>query len=297
MKYFAFPLLLVTASVLAQNFLRLPVFSNPWAESKSSCKTLRKSIHRYRYPHPKSQPNPYPYAPIFDPYSPALAAELMAVFGHDSLADRTQRFYNTHQVKRKFGMQKAASKAKTAKAQRATIQSIISNLSKQLPFQSDLNLGSNSDTDVYVEVNASKDWQLNPSLDFNTQQTFRYGAQSRNYSETNFNFTQKQQHQAIASSALSVTKTYDDTYNWENHLFRKQKINHDQSLTYGLYSNGIYNKEKRDIELQNWGPYVAWRRPLWRTWLYLENELSYYQDRTNDNKGEFSTNIQFEMAF
>ncbi|MEB3753194.1 hypothetical protein [Acinetobacter sp. MD2(2019)] len=295
MKFFWFPLCLFSLSIWAKNFDTGLLSAHGLGQS--SCKA-RHSKHYFR--RIKAQPektDDNPFAPQFDPNSPELARQLMAVFGEDSLADRTQRTYQAHRVIHKFGFKKSTPTPKKKPSQKSGIKAVLSDLSKQLPFQSDLNLGSNSNTDVYVELNAQKEWQLSPDLNLNTQQTFRYGAQSKNYSETYFNFTQKQEHHAIASTDLSVTKTYEDTYNWENHLFRKQHISHDQSLTYGLYSNGIYNKEKREIELQNWGPYLAWRRPIWRTWLYLENGISYYEDRSDDNRRTLSTTLQFEMNF
>lgn len=297
MKFFWIPFLILGVT-LPQQRMNFPILFASSSASKLACNGLSSKHHRKHRTNPPVNPETNIFAPQFDPHSPELARQLMAVFGQDSLATRTQRAYKTLHPKRKFGVNKTAAKSKkTTKSQTHWIKTIMSDLAKQLPFNSDLNLGSNSSSDVYVEFNAKKDWQFNPDFSLNTEQTFRYGAQSRNYSETNFDFTQKQAHHAVASNQLTITKTYDDTYNWENHLFRKQKINHDQSLTYGLYSNGIYNKEKKDIELQNWGPYVSWRRPLWRNWFYLENEVSYYQDRTDENKYRLNTKIQFEMTF
>ena len=299
MKFFWLPILFTGITIPQHNFIVLPAFAHSFFAADIACHSTRSKHHRKYRRHRAVTSQDNPFAPQFDPHSPELAQQLMAVFGQDTLVYRAQQSYKKHHPKRKFGVNKSSSKPKKAtKPQADWLESILSDLSKQLPFQSDINLGSNSNSDVYLEVNAEKNWQINPDFDFNAQQTFRYGAQSRNYSETNFNFTQKQAHEAIASNQLSITKTYDDTtYNWENYLFRKQKINHDQSITYGLYSNGVYNKDKRDVEVQSWGPYFSWRRPLWRDWLYLENGVSYYQDRTDENRHVFSTTVQFDMAF
>lgn len=240
-----------------------------------------------------------PYAPEFDPYSPQLSDELMAVFSQDSLAEKAQKAEQSHRKRRVFGENRTQ---KTVRKKISTdthwVKHVLSDLSKMLPFQNDMNLGSNSPSDVYVELSAEKNWKLTPKFSFDAAQTFRYGAQSRNYSETNFKFTQQESKTTLASTQFSVVKTFDETYTWDNHLFRQQKFPNDKRLTYGIYSSGIYDKTKRDIELQSWGPYVSWRRPLLYNWIYIENEVSYYKELTNnEGKHVFSTSLQFETNF
>lgn len=240
-----------------------------------------------------------PDAPEFNPESPQLIQELMAPFTQDSLAEKALKSEQSHRKPRVFGINhnKTASHKKVS-TDSHWVKHVLSDLSKMLPFQNDMNLGSNSDSDVYVELSAEKNWKLSPKFSFNATQTFRYGAESRNYSETHFKLTQQESKTALASTQFSVIKTYDETYTWDNHLFRQQQLPNDRRLTYGIYSNGIYDKTKRDIELQSWGPYLSWRRPLWRKWIYIENEVSYYKDLTSDDgRHIFTTSLQFEANF
>ncbi|MHA3049318.1 hypothetical protein [Acinetobacter sp. ANC 4641] len=239
------------------------------------------------------------YAPEFDPYSQQLSNELMAVFSQDSLSQKAQKSEQNHRKRRIFGenhTEKAA--RKKISTDNHWVKHVLSDLSQMLPFQNDMNLGSNSPSDVYVELSAEKNWKLTPKFSFDAAQTFRYGAQSRNYSETNFKLTQQESKTTLASTQFSVVKTFDETYTWDNHLFRQQQFPNDKRLTYGIYSSGIYDKTKRDIELQSWGPYVSWRRPLLYNWIYIENEVSYYKELTsNEGKHVFSTSLQFETNF
>ncbi|WP_227539780.1 hypothetical protein [Acinetobacter sp. MB5] len=269
--------------------------------SNNSCHVHHPNHHTWRHStlHQDQAPPNYPFAPQFDPTSPELIQELMAPFGHDSLAEKAQSAEQSHRKRRVFGINhhKTASHKKVS-TDSHWVKHVLSDLSKMLPFQNDMNLGSNSDSDVYVELSAEKNWKLSPKFSFNAAQTFRYGAESRNYSETNFKFTQQESKTTLASTQFSVVKTYDETYTWDNHLFRQQQFPDDNRLTYGIYSNGIYDKTKRDIEVQSWGPYLSWRRPLWRNWIYIENEVSYYKDLTSDNgRHILSTSLQFDTNF
>ncbi|MFT4020986.1 MAG: hypothetical protein QM666_05640, partial [Acinetobacter sp.] len=183
------------------------------------------------------------YAPIFDPQSPELAKQLMAVFGEDSLAARAAKSPQNQKPKRKFGFSRTAKANKNKKENKSSwVDNVKEDLSKILPFQNDVNLGSNSSSDVYVQYSAEKGWHLSPDFSVKAVQTFRYGALSKNYSETHFNFTQKQSGQAFTSSELSVVKALDEQYYWNNYLYRQQKFQNDRRLTYGIYSSGIYDK-------------------------------------------------------
>ena len=238
-------------------------------------------------------------APEFDPNSPQLLHDLMLPFVQDSLSEKAKKSEQSHRKQRSFGVNHNHPTARP-KVSNDThwVKHVVSDLSKMLPFNNDMNLGSNSDSDVYVELNAEKQWELTPKFSFHATQIFRYGSESRNYSETNFNFTQKESKTAFASTQFSVIKTYEETYIWDNHLFRQQQLSNDRRLTYGIYSNGIYDKTKRDLEVQSWGPYLSWRRPLWRNWVYIENEVSYYKDLTSDEgRHIFTTSLQFEANF
>lgn len=261
-------------------------------------------LHKPRHSHLWQPASPQtllanPYAPDFDPHSPQLIQELMTPFSQGSLAEKAQKSEQNHHKRRVFGENRTrTTPRKKSSNDNHWVKHVLSDLSKMLPFQNDMNLGSNSDSDVYVELSAEKNWKITPKFSFNAAQTFRYGAESRNYSETNFKLTQQESKTAVASTQFSVVKTYDEAYTWDNHLFRQQQLPDDNRLTYGIYSSGIYDKTKRDIELQSWGPYVAWRRPLWRTWVYIENEVSYYKDLTSDDSRHIlSTSLQFEANF
>lgn len=264
----------------------------------SKCEALQPTLIKSSDPIVLSSISPEPIEkPLdFDPYSPTFAQQLMIIFGTNSLAYRLA--INEKKVRhlRTFGIHKKnIHKNKTQ--EKHWINQVMADVSNILPFQNDINLGSNSNTDVYVQLSAEKNWNIFSDWSLDTTQTFRYGAQSKNYSETDFNFSQKNASDNLASNRFSIIKTYEAEITWNDKLFMKQKFLNEHQLTYGIYTSGIYNEEKKDLELQSWGPYFGWRVPLWKKWLYLDNDISYYKDLTSTEGYSFSANLQLEAFF
>ncbi|ESK38364.1 hypothetical protein P256_01898 [Acinetobacter nectaris CIP 110549] len=268
--------------------------------------TSRQHFRYQRYLHRKYKLDAVPFEDItqeaipplwFDPNSPIFAEQLLAVFGKTSLSLRLQNTEKKTTKKRTLGFQKKKSKISKKEKERLWVSEVFGEISKLLPFQNGMDIGSNSNSDVYVEVNAEKNWDLFANWKLDASQTFRYASQSKNYSETDFNFTQQRSDKDLASNQFSIVKSYAEEFTWSDKLFMQKKFLDNKSITYGIYTSGIYSKEKKDVELQSWGPYFGWRIPIWRNWVFLENDVSYYRDSTATDGYSFSSNIQLEATF
>ncbi|MPW44546.1 selenocysteine synthase [Acinetobacter guerrae] len=228
----------------------------------------------------------------------ALSQELLNVFGNDSLWARTLQ--QQPKTIKKFGKTHKSKTKKNKVSNPDPISASISTITSFLPFSNDINLGSNSDSDVYVQFLAKKQWVLRHDISIDTQQLFRYGSTSKNYSETTLNLNQKLQDNTLFSNQFSLNKSQDEEYYWANRTFQQYQFLKNHRLIYGIYSSGVYDQEKKDWELQLWGPYLSWRRPLWRSWIFIDNQISYYHDLTTTNKElqhVFSTTLQLEANF
>ncbi len=51
-------------------------------------------------------------------------------------------------------------------------------------------------------------------MSLDTEQIFRYGSTSRNYTETTLNLTQKMQDNTLFSNTFNVNKSGKEDYNW-----------------------------------------------------------------------------------
>lgn len=199
----------------------------------------------------------------------ALIQELMAVFGNDTLWRRVTQPEQTYKA---FGKKKK----KNSSAQVSTTNPLSASwatISTWMPFENNLDLGSNSENDVYVQFLAKKKWNLRHNISLDTEQVFRYGSTSRNYTETTLNLTQKMQDNTLFANKFNVNKSENEDYSWGNWTFQQYQFLKDNHLTYGVYSGGVYTKN--DIRLNSWGPYISWRQPVWRDWLFMQNDLNF----------------------
>ncbi|PTV45883.1 selenocysteine synthase [Acinetobacter oleivorans] len=221
----------------------------------------------------------------------ALIQELMAVFGNDTLWKRAAQ--PTHPYKA-FGKKKK----KNSSAQVSTTNPLSASwatISTWMPFENNLDLGSNSENDVYVQFLAKKKWNLRHNISLDTEQVFRYGSTSRNYTETTLNLTQKMQDNTLFANKFNVNKSENEDYSWGNWTFQQYQFLKDNHLTYGVYSGGVYTKN--DIRLNSWGPYISWRQPVWRNWLFMQNDLNFFNHIDDDSKHQLSVQMNLEANF
>lgn len=221
----------------------------------------------------------------------ALIQELMAVFGNDTLWKRATQPEQTYKA---FGKKKK----KNSSAQVSTnnpLSASWATISTWMPFENNLDLGSNSENDVYVQFLAKKKWNLRHNISLDTEQVFRYGSTSRNYTETTLNLTQKMQDNTLFANKFNVNKSENENYSWGNWTFQQYQFLKDNHLTYGVYSGGVYTKN--DIRLNSWGPYISWRQPVWRNWLFMQNDLNFFNHIDDDSKHQLSVQMNLEANF
>ncbi|USA52946.1 selenocysteine synthase [Acinetobacter sp. C32I] len=219
-----------------------------------------------------------------------LSQELMTVFGEDSLWQRAQQ----PPLIKKLGKTSKHLSHQTISTPNP-VSASWSTISSWLPFNNDLDLGSNSNTDIYVQFLAKKQWNLHSGLNLDTAQIFRYGSSSKNYAETHLNLTQMFQQQALFSTQFNLSKTQDEDYTWRNRTFQKLHLLSKDNLSYGIVSEGDY--ENKELRVNQWGPYFSWKRPIWRNWLYMQNDLNYLNVPADKQDKYFSYQMSFEAHF
>lgn len=220
-----------------------------------------------------------------------LIQDLMAVFGNDTLWSRATQSKHPYKT---FGKKK-----KKAASSHITVNNPLSagwdTISTWMPFENNLDLGSNSESDVYVQFLAKKKWNLRHNFSLDTEQVFRYGSTSRNYTETTLNLTQKMQDNTLFANKFNVNKSEKEDYNWGNWTFQQFEFVKDNSLTYGVYSGGVYSNN--DIKVNSWGPYISWRQPIWRDWIFMQNDLNFFNHIDDAAKHQLSVQMNLEANF
>lgn len=163
----------------------------------------------------------------------------------------------------------------------------------------DVDLGVRSD-DVFLRFKAEKNWQLSHDIRARFEQMYRYGTRSEHTLLSTVEVSQPQSvNRTLVNRAhLLYTHRDDENLNWSNSLYQQ----HDwaarlgkKSLSYGLYTGGdVINKNPN---LNIWGPYVSYRQPIWREWLFLQGDASFYNNKSSDRNHHLSLFSRVEMVF
>lgn len=173
----------------------------------------------------------------------------------------------------------------------------LSHWSKKLPFDSDLDLGLRSGNDVYIRAKVAKTWLLQDDFQFNVEQIFRYGSDSKSYWRSNIELNHYPAQKAQLSNQLSIilAEQQSDDIVWENRTFRQHQFYKNQRFNYGIYTGGFNNSG--NLRLNSWGPFTSWRQPLWREWFYVQADLNYLNDHRADREHDIGTFLRLETLF
>ncbi len=227
---------------------------------------------------------------------PTLERKLSLVFGDDSLDNElTNNVAITNE-------NPAGKTDKTVDRQRArednsSLALRWSELSKQLPFETDLDLGVRSGDDIYVRLKAKRDWTLQNDFKFHAEQIYRYGIDSENYLRTNLELAHARPNSPILFDQLNLTyaDTQDDDLTWDNFLFRQHQFFHNNTFSYGIYSGGFMNN--KDLRLNSYGPFISWRQPFLREWFFIQGDLNYLNDHRADRSHFVGALVRLEALF
>lgn len=117
----------------------------------------------------------------------------------------------------------------------------------------------------------------------------------KNYTETHLNLTRQFQQQNQLSTQFNFSKTQDTEYIWSNRTFQKLNLLSQNNLSYGIFSTGDY--ENKALRLNEWGPYFSWKRPIWRNWIYMQNDINYVNMPATEQGYYFNYQMKFEAHF
>lgn len=227
---------------------------------------------------------------------PALERKVSIVFGDDSLDNELSENVAITNENPGNAADKRLDKTRT-RENNSSLALRWSQLSDQLPFDTDIDLGIRSGDDIYVRLEARRDWHLNNDFFFHAEQIYRYGIDSENYLRTNLELTHARPDQAFLSNQLSLTYAdeQDDDLHWDNYTFRQHQFFHNHRFSYGLYTGGYLND--KDLRLNSWGPYVSWRQPVLREWFFIQSDLNYLNEHREDRDHYLGAAIRLEAIF
>ncbi|WP_374990776.1 hypothetical protein [Acinetobacter rudis] len=227
---------------------------------------------------------------------PTLENKLSVVFGDESLDNEFDHNLSIVNQNPDYAPNKQFDR-KQSWEDNSSIALRWSEISKKLPFKLDADLGLRSGDDLYVRFKAKRDWSLKNDFFIRAEQIYRYGSKSENYLRTNLELTHARPQHAFVSNQLSLTYAdkQSDDLTWDNRLFRQHQFFDNNRFSYGLYSGGFYHES--DLRLDSWGPFVSWRQPVWREWIFVQADLNYFNQHRDHRSHYLSSLLRLEALF
>lgn len=172
-----------------------------------------------------------------------------------------------------------------------------SNEAKRLGIETDLDVGIRSGADAFIRAKASKQWQITEKFGTRLEQIYRYGFNSKHYLRTNFEnkFAESERRSLNNHTFLQYTHNHDEELFWANSLYRQHNYTGFKQLNYGFNVGGDVNSRK--FEINHYGPFINWRQPIWRQWLFIQPEVNFYNDRKQNRKHAFGAFFRLEAIF
>lgn len=229
---------------------------------------------------------------------PVLEQKVNVIFGDDSLDDEFRHDVNgyrnrTYENGKNFD-------SKTSRDNNSSLalrwSDAFNNLEKH-DIHTDFDIGIRSGNDIYVRAQAEKNWQLSDTVNTRLEQIYRYGVDSKHHVRTNWETRYASHPKIFMANQLYVQYEHDhtDDWTWGNSLYRQHNLGTARYINYGLYTGGSI--ENNQADLNSYGPFVNYRQPIWRNWLFAQTEFNYLNNRDKDRDHHIGALLRIEALF
>ncbi len=166
-------------------------------------------------------------------------------------------------------------------------------------LDSNLDVGARgiNPTDLFVRYRLRKIWNLTDESIARLSQTLRYGSDSKERYTPVLDLERALDNRSV----LRLSNYYDYRYesasegfNWSHGASFSRALHNSRSFSYGFSLNGQTRPEWRG---ESYGPWLIYRSPFLRPWLYYEVEPHYTWYRERDWEGLVSLLVRVEMQF
>lgn len=172
-------------------------------------------------------------------------------------------------------------------------------------FEQDIGINTDADiglrsNDLFLRIQTKKTWQTD-NIYGRAEQSYRYGTKSEHFALSTLEFSQPQsKHRTLynRSHIAYSHKNDDEQIGWSNSAYQQhiwQGKHGNKSFSYGVYMGGDFDDKKPT--LNTYGPYLSYRQPIWREWLFVQTDISYYNDKKHDKNHHVASFGRIEMVF
>lgn len=174
-----------------------------------------------------------------------------------------------------------------------------SKLQQSIGVTTDADIGLRSD-DIFVRLQAQKTWR-HDNIYGRAEQTYRYGTKSEHFALSTLEFSQPQSKHRTLYNRSHIVYTHKDKQEkvgWSNSSYQQHHLDSKhgtKTFSYGLYVGGDIDDKKATLNI--YGPYISYRQPIWREWLFIQGDVSYYNNKASQRDHHTAVFGRLEMVF
>lgn len=228
---------------------------------------------------------------------PALKRKFSVVIGDEDLDNQSRDKNQLHRNYREPLKNDKKYDRKQSKNDNASLALRWSDGIEALGIETDLDLGIRSGADIFVRAKAAKLWQITEPYSVRFEQIYRYGINSKHYLRTNLEnrFVETARRSLNNHTYLQYTNDVSELLLWGNSSYRQHTYSNFKQLNYGINIGGdIKHKQPK---LNYYGPFINWRQPILREWLFIQPELNYYNNKPQARKHALGAFLRLEAIF
>lgn len=228
---------------------------------------------------------------------PTLKERLNVVFGDDSIDDELSGQENIAANTAKYVPQHKKVDFRQARRENSSIGLQWEVPRKDNDVKTKFSLGLRSKGDIYAKMKIEKDWYYGSSFRTRNAFIYRYGVKSRHQVRMNVGLDYASAEHVVNSSQFHLEYHNDETdgWTWGNTLSRKHFLSEEEWFQYGIYTGGAISKG--EVSLDTYGPFVGVRSNIYRDWLFIQPELTFYNNKAEDKKHHVGVMLRLEILF
>lgn len=224
---------------------------------------------------------------------PTLEDRLSVIIGDDNLEhyDQVGWHINPDGTQKRFDSQKI-------KEDNSSLALRFSKWRHKNDIETDADIGTRSGGEIYGRLRAKKSWH-GDGTDHFLEQIYRYGSKSEHFLRTNYVITKPYTANRFLTNHSYLEYTNDGQENlsightlYQTHLY-PDKLG-EKRLSYGL---NAYARVDEGTYPNSYGAFINYRQPIWRDWLFVQGELTYYNHKLDDKDHHLASFVRLEMQF
>lgn len=229
---------------------------------------------------------------------PTLKERLNIVFGDDSIDDELNNDGDIAANKTTPIPQNKKIDLHQARRENSSIGLQWEVPSENYSAKTRFSLGLRSRGDLYAKIKTSQNWYYGEDFRVRGELIYRYGIRSKHQVRANLGLDYATSAGVINSNQfhLEYRKKDIDEWTWGNALSRKHLIGDDAWIQYGVYMGGEIS-HGGDVSLNTYGPFVGARHSVYRDWLFVQPELTYYNDKAENEGHHTGVMLRLEAIF